>query len=277
MIPLLRLMRLYYSLPLAGGFIVILAYLVGNQLSDIFIESVLSFLSLFFIISAGYVFNDACDIETDRINCPRRMLPAGRLKRETAVAWSALLLTGGLVSAACCGWMFFIGIMVVTALLVVYNMLSKRMGFFKDLLIAVLATSLYPLAFMLTEPVATPRLNVLYILPVWLFFTALGYEMLKDIRDIKGDSSMNHSNMNHRKEVWFLSGARFYLIFAACMSMLPFFLGYCEWIYFGSSILAVILTVAAAFSKPLFAIRYIYAEVFIITAGSMADLLVYGP
>ena len=42
---LLKLMRLYYALPLAGGFIVILSYLTGGNIDHIPEKAVLAFLS----------------------------------------------------------------------------------------------------------------------------------------------------------------------------------------------------------------------------------------
>jgi len=105
---LVRLMRLYYSLPLAGGFVVILSYLTGGGLDAIVGKVVLSFFSLLSVISAGYVFNDVCDIEIDVINCPRRMLVAGRVKRKTAFVWSVVLLISGLTLGAFCGLGFFL-------------------------------------------------------------------------------------------------------------------------------------------------------------------------
>ncbi len=65
---LLKLMRLYYGLPLAGGFIVILSYLTGGNIDHILEKAVLASLSLVSVISAGYILNDVCDVEIDKIN-----------------------------------------------------------------------------------------------------------------------------------------------------------------------------------------------------------------
>ena len=92
---LLRLMRLYYSVPLAAGFIVILSYLTGGNLVSIFDKVVLSFFSLLSIISASYVFNDVCDIEIDKINCPSRMLAAGRIRRKAEKVQAGQSWSGG--------------------------------------------------------------------------------------------------------------------------------------------------------------------------------------
>lgn len=274
---LLRLMRLYYSVPLAAGFIVILSYLTGDNLLPIVDKVALSVLSLLSIISASYVFNDVCDIEIDKINCPGRMLAAGRIKRKAALIWSIALFVIGMVLGGFCSLAFFLVITSIICLLVVYDLLSKRIGVFKDVLVAILMTSLYPLAFTLTESIQTPRLNVLYIHPVWLFLSSLGYEMLKDIRDIEGDSQVNGRDLNHCKDKRFVIMSRVFIVAGSLVTLLPFMLGYCKQIYLVASIAAIILAIISTFHKPAVAIRYIYAEIFLITAGSMADLLVFGP
>lgn len=274
---LLRLMRLYYCLPLAAGFIVILSYLTGGNLAPVFNKVVLSFFSLLSIISASYVFNDICDIEIDKINCPHRMLSVGKATPKTAFIWSMVLFISGIVLGAFCGLPFFIGITTLAILLACYDLLSKRIGIFKDVLVAILITSLYPLAFTLVESVQTPRLNVLYIHPVWLFLSALGYEMLKDIRDMKGDSQINSRYLNHRKDKRFITISRVFLVAASLITTLPFILGYCKHIYLLASVMAIVLAIISTFNKPAIAIRYIYAEVFLITLGSLADLLLLGP
>ena len=274
---LLRLMRLYYSVPLSAGFIVILFYLTGDNLSPIIDKVVLSFLSLLSVISASYIFNDFCDIEIDKINCPQRMLAAGKLKRRTALIGSSVLFVAGVVVGGFCGLAFFLAIAAIASLLVCYDLLSKRIGVFKDVLVAGLMTSLYPLAFTLTESVQTPRLNVLYIHPVWLFLSSLGYEMLKDIRDIKGDSQIHGPGLNHCNDKRFIIMARVFIVAGGLVTLLPFMLGYCKQVYLAASIITILLAVASTFHKPAVAIRYIYAEIFLITAGSMADLLAFGP
>jgi geranylgeranylglycerol-phosphate geranylgeranyltransferase len=276
-IALLKLMRLYYALPLAGGFIVILSYLTGGNIDHIPEKAVLAFLSLVSVISAGYILNDVCDVEIDKINCPGRMLAAGKLRRKTALIWSIAFFTLGLVFGGFCNLLFFLAIAAIAGLLFFYDIFSKRIGVFKDIIVAVLMTSLYPLALTLTEPTQTPRLNVLFIHPVWLFLSSLGYEMLKDIRDVKGDRKINAVGLNYCKDKRFLLIARAFVIAGSLVTLLPFFLGYCKFVYLAASIGAIILAVFSTFNKPVVALRYIYIEIFLITSGSMADLLVFGP
>ena len=81
---LLRLMRLYYSVPMAGGFAVIVAFLTAGDVYPIRCQLMLSCLSLFCTISASYVLNDVFDLPTDKINFPNRMLVKGKVTMKSA-------------------------------------------------------------------------------------------------------------------------------------------------------------------------------------------------
>ena len=195
-IALTRLMRLYYSLPLSLGMVVIVAYIVGGNLVSVGFSLVVAFLALCCSISASYVLNDVCDVSIDAINFPNRMMPAGRVSRRVALMWSVSLFVAGLILAIFCGVQFLLVLSMVVVGLILYDIYSKRIGLFKDVLVSVLVTSLYPLAFTLAKPIETSVLKSLYIFPVWLFLSALSYEMLKDIRDIKGDSQANQKSLS---------------------------------------------------------------------------------
>ncbi|MFW6170335.1 MAG: UbiA family prenyltransferase [Planctomycetota bacterium] len=274
--PLVRLMRLYYSLPFAAGFLVIVAYLRGGQLAAVRSELLLSFFSLLCVISSGYVLNDIRDVRIDRINCPWRVLAAGRISGKTALLWASVLLTMGLAAAWLCNPPFFLGTSAIAAGLVCYDLISKRIGVFKDLFVALLLTALYPLAFTVAEPIKTPRLNVLFIHPLWLFLSAGGYEMLKDTRDVKGDSQIRGETLSYSQSRTFQITARVLIVAGSLVTLLPFVLGYCHAVYLAASVAAILLAVSSTFRKPAAAMRYVYGEIFLITAGSLVDLWVFG-
>jgi geranylgeranylglycerol-phosphate geranylgeranyltransferase len=279
MTALIRLTRPYYSIPLSCGLLVISLYIVGGDVSRIGASRLFTaFVPLLFVLSAGYMLNDVCDVAVDVINSPNRMLPQGRVAPKTALAGAGLLFGCGMGLSLFFGWKFFSVLLLITIGLIIYNLFSKKMGPFKPVLVAVLTTSLYPLSFSLTEPSFTPRLNSLYIFPVWLFLTTVGYEMLKDIRDIKGDSTVKTSNIRfYCSDPRCLRSARVILAAASLLTLLPYLLGYCGYIYLISSLLAIVLASLSLMHKPVKAIRFVYAEVFLITFGSLLDLLVYGP
>ncbi len=278
MLSLLRLTRPHYSVPLSGGLIVIVAYVTGGALSGVGTPLIIAVMSLYCFLSAGYVLNDVCDIRYDRINSPRRPLPGNRISRRAALTTAIVLFAVGIGLATLCGIYFFTLLAWVATGLVVYDVYSKRWGLFKAILVALLTTSLYPLAFALAQAADTPRLNVLVIHPVWLFLTTLGYEMLKDIRDIKGDAL---AACPHRSSLYTRPGALLWAkaipAAASLLTLLPYALGYCREIYLISALAAMGLVAAAIRLPPASAIPYVYASVFVVTAGSLADLWVYGP
>ena len=152
-------------------------------------------------------------------------------------------------------------------------------GMFKSPLVALLTTSLYPLAFALCEPVETPRLHVvLWIHPPWLFLTTLGYEMLKDTCDVPGDGLAGNTRWSARcGSPGFLASARAILLAASLLTLLPYALGYCKAVYLAAAVLAIGLVALSLCLRPARAIPPVYASVAAITAGSLADLWVYGP
>ncbi len=75
---LLQLIRLHYSLPLSAGLTVIVMYLTGPSLSTLPADLPWACLALFLVIAGAYSLNDLCDITSDRINHPQRVLVQGR-------------------------------------------------------------------------------------------------------------------------------------------------------------------------------------------------------
>ncbi len=275
---LIRLTRPYYTVPLAAGLPVIAAYVAGGRPSAAQGSLLWAMAALWSVLSGGYVLNDYCDIRFDAVNSPHRPLPGKEIAPGIALAASGGLFASGLALAAPCGLPFFLLLTLVAAGLAAYDVYSKRLGLLKPLAVAVLTASLYPLAFALTDAADTPRLRVLAIHPAWLLLTTLGYEMLKDIRDVPGDrTGGNHRETERRAGPGYLLAARAILLAASLLTLLPYALGYCKEVYLLSAIAAIGLVMLAIQKRPVRAIPYVYASVVVITAGSLADLWAYGP
>jgi len=273
----LKMMRIYYALPITGGFIVIVAYLTGSSVYAARYLLLSSF-SLFCVIAGGYILNDVCDIEIDRINFPQRPLVSGATTVNRASIVSASFFAVGLSVAGCVGLKYFAVLGAIAIGMVVYDLFSKRLGFFKDILVASLMVSLYPLAFALTEAVATGRAKSLFVSPFWLFFTSLGYEMLKDVRDVKGDRRIFRSVIaDYSGRRWFLPLARVISVFASILSIIPYLLGYCKSVYLGGAIVAIVLAIVSMRKRPSVALRYLYASIAVVASAAMADLIIFGP
>ena len=174
-------------MPVSCGLFIIAMYLNGGQPFNSWSLILTACLALCCTISASYILNDIFDISIDRINCPKRMISSGVISCRHAAIWAIVLFCIGLVVAAFCGRWFFTGILVITALLVFYDIFSKRIGLFKDILCAALMTSLYPLALTLVDAHSSPQVRSLYFSSAWLFMTCLSYQMYKDVSDSRGD------------------------------------------------------------------------------------------
>jgi len=274
----IRLMRLYYTVPIAAGLPVIITYVTAGNLAPVRMDVLLATLSLGFVIAGTYVLNDVCDVQTDSINRPARVFVGRAVSRRIALVWTVVLFLFGLIAAAFCNGQFLAIMIGVCLLAVFYNVFSKRIGLLKAVVVALLMTSLYPLAFAVASPVDSPRLNSLLIFPAWLFLSAVAYEMLKDIRDAEGDAAVSaRSIARHTRSAYYLPAARCVALGAGALCVVPGLLGYCGGIYLAVSLLAAGLMIASTLNPPGRAIPLIYIHVFLITFGSLADLLVLGP
>ncbi len=272
---LLKLMRLYYTLPFAIGFVVIVLYLRDGNIAAVSSSLALGVAALFFTIGGGYVLNSICDIRADIVNCPVRVLTLEKAGKINASIFSIILFIAAMVCGAFVSWRFCTGIVLISLGLIFYDLFSKRIGFFKDILVALLMISLYPLAFLFSEPVDGPRLNVLFIHPAWLFFTAMGYEMLKDIVDIRGDERISrYSVAIWSKAPWFNIMARVFIMIGGILALLPSLLWYCQWIYLVAAIIAATIAALSCRVRPQIAIRFIYLEVVLVTLGALLDIII---
>ena len=187
-LPLVRLTRPYYCLPLSAGLLVITTYVTGGRRSVVDGSLVPACLALYSVLSAAYLLNDFCDIHADAVDHQRRVLPSKQLAPSVAWIASACLFVLGLALASFGGWGFFLLLTLVAMGLVAYDIFSKRLGMFKAIVVAMLTNGDLSAGVHTQRGRGHARLYVLWIHPLWLFATTVGYEMLKDIRDIRGDS-----------------------------------------------------------------------------------------
>lgn len=277
LVAVIKLLRLYYCLPLTAGYGVILWYVTQGSFQALPHTWPLALVSVFCVMAGGYALNDLWDRASDRINHPNRVLITGAVSPAAAGLICLVLLGVSLVCAAWCGTCFFVVMTLVAASLVIYDRWSKQWGLLKAMWVAMMVTSLYPLAWVLAGWGMGTRARVLVIHAVWLFLTAMGYEMLKDIRDIQGDALAGDTHKTEiRTRPWYRLILRSVLIGGALLTVMPWVLGYCRWVYGVTAVCAVLLACAAAFASIRMALLCVYVEVVLITVGSLVDALMFG-
>lgn len=271
---LLRLCRLYYALPLGFTLGLTIVYARDARMIGEWPATLAASVALALVVAAGYVFNDVCDRTIDRINARHRPIAAGDVPAGVACGWAALLFAAGLTLAtAWCRPAFVAWIGVVAAGLVAYDLVSKRAGLGKQVLVAVLMTSIYPLAGLQAGGITGSRAATLLFFPVWLFLTSFGYEVLKDIRDRHGDRVCSgRSNWIARNPIRARKTASLLIVAGSAVLIVPGFVG-CGTVYISIIIVAIAAAVASTVLSLRPALGAIYLECVLVGIAATTDLL----
>lgn len=150
----------------------------------------LACLSAFFISAGGNSINDVFDLDIDRINKPYRPLVEGKISPRSALLFSIILLWFGILLSF---WIKLTSVLVavsVCILLVVYSSSLKRRLLWGNLTVAIVSASAFLYGGLVTDDF---RLSLIPAAFAFLFH--LGREILKDIEDLKGDSSEGASTL----------------------------------------------------------------------------------
>ncbi len=256
-----------------------IAYACEGHMNGRWIGTLCASLSLSLVVAAGYAFNDVCDRSIDRINAPQRPIAAGSMPEGLALLWAVTLAAVGLTAGALtCRPAFTMLLAVIACSLAVYDLTAKHLGLGKQLFVAALMASIYPLAIAQAGlpdgfAFARSRITTLLFFPVWLFLTSFGYEILKDIRDVAGDRAATRRTnwISARPDLARRTASKTIMIGAAFL-VIPAFTG-CGTVY----AMIVPAAILAAFVSVLLPLRLamiaIYAECVIVGIAAMADLL----
>ena len=138
------------------------------------------------VTGLGNLINDCFDVETDRVNKPRRPIPSGRLSAGFASRfyWIA--------SAIVTVTMFFVLPVAVLVIVVLWELLlyfyaskAKRMTLVGNVIVGAIAASSF-----LTGAVVTGDYAAIWVPVVFTFLFVLGREQVKGAEDIEGDKGI---------------------------------------------------------------------------------------
>jgi geranylgeranylglycerol-phosphate geranylgeranyltransferase len=227
MLGLFRLFR--FELPFTAGVCVILGELLALGEPPTITEIALGFLSVFFISAAALILNDYFDIESDKINAPYRPLPAGLVTEKDVVLLSITVTIFGFLTSYLISLEALLVIILVWVVGFLYNWRFKRVGFIGNLMVSFSVGMTFIFGGI---TVGKPFELIVWFFAIILILVDLGEEIAADAMDIEGDRRIGSRSLAlvlGSENAMKISGAIFLLVVVA--SVLPFLLGWLEWIY----------------------------------------------
>lgn len=162
---------------------VLVAALISGGLSPLAAVA-LACISAGAIAAAANTINDYYDVEIDRINKPQRALARGKVSPRTALAAAVVEYAIGIALAVFISFPMFVMAFVFSALTCVYSARLKRTVLWGNF-----AVSLTTAAAFVYGGWAVNRPKEALFPAAFAFFFHFGREIIKDMEDIRGDSS----------------------------------------------------------------------------------------
>lgn len=177
-----------HNVAIAGLSIALAALLVARNL---FCATVACAVISGMLITAGAnVVNDMCDLEIDRINKPRRILPAGRMSLRCARSYTIILLACGVIFSIFVGLFAALIAAGSVILVIAYSLQFKRRPLIGNIIVSLV--SAFAFIFGALAACAEPAPWRAGIFPaLFAFFFHFGREVVKDLEDRRGDSAVH--------------------------------------------------------------------------------------
>lgn len=202
-------------------FSVIIAAAISAGFTQIDWDVIAIALSVTFSFAAGNVINDIIDFEIDKINRPERALPQGLLSVRSAKLIYIVSVVISLVLTAVVSLESLVILIGLNLLLLLYSTHLKSIVLLGNFVVA-FATS-FPLVL---GGLAVGNLKGGLIPAAFAFFTNFIREIIKDIEDIKGDSSVGVKTFPQQvgidKSIYFIIAL---LIILIVFDTLPYLFG----------------------------------------------------
>lgn len=161
-----------------------LAVLMGGYVAGTgeWLNVILAVIATFLASAAANAWNDYLDIEIDRINQPKRPLPAGKISPRAALIFSFSLTGLALLIAAFISWPAFLVALVTAVALYVYSWKLKSTVLMGNATIATVSA-----VSAIFGGVAAGNVRPSLWLALIIFVTIMGREVLKTLADYEGD------------------------------------------------------------------------------------------
>ena len=142
-------------------------------------------LSTVLIAAAGYIINDYYDIKIDLINKPDRVVIGKSITRRYAILFHTFISSIGILLGFVAGWKIGAINFLCVFLLWLYSNNLKRQPFIGNLAVAVLTG----LSIDMINLLYNLHNTLIIIYSLFAFFMTLVREIVKDMEDMKGDTT----------------------------------------------------------------------------------------
>jgi geranylgeranylglycerol-phosphate geranylgeranyltransferase len=143
---------------------------------------ILAMVAVFLITGAGNAINDCFDVDSDSVNKPGRPIPAGRVTRRKALAFSVAVFVLGILLTFLINWACILIAVVNSVLLVVYSYSLQDRILLGNVVIGYLVGSTF-----LFGGAAFGNLLLPGLLMLLAGLSTVSREIVKDLEDIEGD------------------------------------------------------------------------------------------
>ena len=141
---------------------------------------------------AGNILNDLMDIEIDKINKPHRFFVQYQInKMIIAIVVIILLLIGSWFALKLEPLAQYVALLFALPLLISNEVIFKKMPLIGNIIISLLVASV----FIYTEAGLTGEVKITWKIFILAFMLNLIREIIKDIHDMKGDSTYNFKTL----------------------------------------------------------------------------------
>ena len=207
---------------MTGGLSVLAMITLQKGFPDPYLLAI-TFLSVIFITSGGFAFNDYRDQEADAIVKPNRPIPSKRVAPWHALVASAILFTVGLLAALGINVLCFGIAFMNMLLLVVYSAFIKRLaGFLGNFLVGLLIGT----SFVYGEAALFETVTVTSLSLTFMSMGSIGGNMLRDVLSLNGDLKAGYTTLATKRGASLATrmGAILFLL-NAIASPIPFLAG----------------------------------------------------
>jgi geranylgeranylglycerol-phosphate geranylgeranyltransferase len=153
--------------------------------------------SAFLISAGGNCINDVFDVEIDRINKPYRPLVRGEISISSAMWFSAVLFSLGIILSLMIKPICVLVAVLASLLLVAYSWFLKKRFLWGNLTVALVSASAF-----LYGGVINADFRLSLIPAGFAFLFHLGREIVKDVEDLRGDSARGASTLPVRVGIY---------------------------------------------------------------------------